>query len=59
MLALLASGTSILGSKVYGFHYVAVIHHEENVEKNMSMAVEVACWRVCLQSGLSLDGGLT
>lgn len=33
MLALLASGTSILGSKVYSFHYVAVIHHEENVEK--------------------------
>lgn len=42
MLALLASGTSILGSKVYSFHYVAVIHHEENVGKNMSMAVEVA-----------------
>lgn len=42
VLALLASGRSILGSKVYSFHYVEVIHHEENVEKNMSMAVEVA-----------------
>lgn len=33
VLAVLASGTSILGSKVYSFHYLGVIHEEENVEK--------------------------
>lgn len=33
VLALLVSGASVLGSKVYSFHYVVVIHQEENVEK--------------------------
>ena len=42
VLALLASGASISGSKVYSFQYVAVIYQGENVRKNMSMAVEVA-----------------